>query len=143
MDQQAMMQHGAFSWNELMTTDVSAAKAFYGELFGWNMQDEHISDMTYTMVKAGDKEVAGIMAIPPEAKGEPSAWGSYVTVDDVDRQADRAEQLGGRVIMPARDIPDVGRFAVISDPQGAMLTLITYTSKEWMPWRAQTSHHTA
>lgn len=129
MDQQAMKQHGAFSWNELMTTDVSAAKAFYSELFGWAMLDEQTPEMIYTMVKAGDQDVGGIMAIPPEARGTPPSWGSYVTVDEVDKQAAKVESLGGKIIMPPRDIPDVGRFAVISDPQGAMLTLITYTSK--------------
>jgi len=127
MDKQAMMQHGAFSWNELMTTDVPAAKAFYGELFGWEIRDEQTPEMTYTMLKAGDQDVGGMMAMPADAQGAPPAWGSYVTVDDVDKQAIRAEQLGGKLLIPPRDIPEVGRFAVISDPQGAMLTLITYT----------------
>ena len=128
MDKQAMMQHGAFSWNELMTTDVPAAKAFYGELLGWEMRDEQTScDMTYTMLKAGDQDVGGIMAMPADAQGTPPMWGSYVTVDDVDKQASKAEQLGGKILIAPQDIPEVGRFAVISDPQGAMLTLITYT----------------
>ena len=127
MDQQAMKQHGAFSWNELMTTDVAAAKSFYSQLFGWVMRDEQTPDMVYTMVKAGDQEVAGIMAMPPDANGTPPTWGGYVTVDDVDKQTARAEQLGGKILIPCRDIPNVGRFSVISDPQGAMLTLITYT----------------
>lgn len=127
MDQAAMKQHGAFSWNELMTTDVAGAKAFYGEMFGWEMQDEQTPKMTYTMLKSGDKEVGGMMALPEDFKGAPAAWGSYVTVDDVDAQATKAEQLGGQIVMPAQDIPNVGRFAVITDPQGAMLTLITYT----------------
>ncbi len=123
-----MKQHGAFSWNELMTTDVAGAKAFYGELFGWVLRDEQTPEMVYTMAKVGDKDVAGMMAIPPEAEGMPPTWGAYVTVDDVDQQIKRVESLGGSVVMPPRDIPDVGRFAVISDPQGAMLTMITYRS---------------
>ena len=128
MEQEAMKQHGAFSWNELMTSDVAGAKAFYSALFGWEMRDESMPDEgAYTMLKAGDREVGGMMAIPADAKGTPPAWGAYVTVDDVDQQITRAEQLGGKVILPPRDIPDVGRFAVISDPQGAMLTMITYT----------------
>ena len=127
MDQQAMKQHGAFSWNELMTTDVEGAKAFYRELLGWEMHDEQTPNLTYTILKAGDREVGGMMAIPPDTQGTQPAWGSYVTVDDVDQQAAKAEQLGGKIVLPAQDIPDVGRFAVISDPQGAMLTLITYT----------------
>ncbi len=127
MDDQAMKQHGAFSWNELMTTDVAAAKTFYGALFGWTLRDEQTPEMVYTMAKLGDKETAGMMAIPDEAQGMPPSWGAYVTVDDVDKQVQRVEDLGGKVVMPPRDIPDVGRFAVISDPQGAMLTMITYS----------------
>ena len=69
------------------------------------------------------------MAIPTQAVGTPPAWGAYVTVDDVDQQVSRAETLGGRIVLPPQDIPNVGRFAVISDPQGAMLSMITYTSQ--------------
>lgn len=129
MDQQAMKQHGAFSWNELMTTDVQASKSFYSELFGWEMHDEKLPDMTYTMLKAGNQEVGGIMQIPDDAQGAVSSWGSYVTVENVDKQAEKAKLLGGTIIMPPRDIPNVGRFAVFTDPQGAMLTLITYTKE--------------
>ena len=125
-----MMQHGAFSWNELMTTDVNAAKKFYSALFGWSMHEVPSCDIGYTMAKVGDKDAAGIMSIPPDYKGAPPVWGSYVTVDDVDSQASKAEQLGGKVVLPAQDIPEVGRFAVISDPQGAILSLITYTQKD-------------
>lgn len=127
MDKQAMKQHGAFSWNELMTNDMAGSKAFYGELLGWEMHEDNSAGMPYTMIKAGGEEVGGMMANPPEAKGAPTAWGSYVTVDDVDKQLGRVEALGGKVIMPPMDIPNVGRFSVISDPQGAMLTLITYS----------------
>ena len=127
MDQEAMKQHGAFSWNELMTSDVAGAKAFYSELFGWDMRDEPMPEGSYTMLKAGNRDVGGMMAIPAEEAGMPSAWGAYVTVDNVDQQITRAEQLGGKLILAARDIPDVGRFAVISDPQGAILTMITYS----------------
>ena len=127
MDQVAMKQHGAFSWNELMTNDVAGAKAFYAELFGWVMRDEQMPELTYTLLKIGDREVGGMMALPLDVQGAPPAWGTYVTVDDVDHQVTRAEQLGGKVILPPRDIPNVGRFAVISDPQGAILTMITYS----------------
>lgn len=125
--QDTMKQHGSFSWNELMTTDIAAAKKFYNKMFGWEMSDEQTPEMTYTMLKTGDKEVGGMMAIPAEAKGMPASWGAYVTVDNVDQQIIQAEKLGGQVVLQPRDIPNVGRFAVISDPQGAMLTLITYT----------------
>ncbi len=124
-----MKQHGAFSWNELMTTDVDAAKSFYSSLFGWKMEDMQTNDMGYTIAKTGDKEMAGIMGMPPEAGDMPPAWGAYVTVDDVELSAAQAEKLGGKVILPPRDIPDVGRFCVICDPQGATLSLIAYFDK--------------
>ncbi len=121
-----MKQHGVFSWNELMTTDVEAAKSFYSALFGWQIRDAD-GPMPYSMAKVGEQDVAGIMPMAPEAQGQPPAWGAYVTVDDVDACASKTEQLGGKVVLPAQDIPDVGRFAVISDPQGAILMIITYS----------------
>ena len=124
-----MKQHGAFSWNELMTTDVNAAKEFYGKLLGWTHEDMNPGGMDYTMSKAGDTEVAGIMAMPAEAGKMPPMWGAYVTVDDVDASAEQAEALGGKLVMGPQDIPDVGRFCVICDPQGAALSLITYINK--------------
>lgn len=127
MDQQvSMQQHGAFSWNELMTSDVAAAKAFYTALFGWEMQDEQVHGMIYTLIKTGDQKIGGLMAMPEDAQASPPAWGAYVTVDDVDKQTERARQLGASVVVAPRDIPEVGRFAVIRDPQGAMLSLISY-----------------
>ncbi len=119
-------QHGAFSWCELMTTDVEAAKVFYTKLFGWASEAMSMPDMTYTAVKAGGKEIGGIMTIPKEAKGTPPMWGAYVTVDDVDLTARTAEQLGAKILVPPTDIPNVGRFCVIQDPQGAVISAITY-----------------
>ncbi|MGF1615358.1 MAG: VOC family protein [Gammaproteobacteria bacterium] len=125
MDEQ-FKQHGAFSWCELMTTDVEAAKAFYSKLFGWSTDDESMPGMNYTLVKAGGKEIGGIMAMPSSAQGTPPMWGAYVTVDDVDATAQTAEELGGRVLISPQDIPEVGRFCVIQDPQGAVINAITY-----------------
>ncbi|BBI99907.1 hypothetical protein FGKAn22_16000 [Ferrigenium kumadai] len=119
-------QHGAFSWSELMTMDVEAAKAFYTKLFGWVMEDMKMPGMTYTVIKVGGNGIGGIMAIPKDAKGMPPAWGTYVTVDDVDATAKTAEQLGAKLCVPPTDIPDVGRFCVIQDPQGATINAITY-----------------
>ena len=127
---EAMKLHGAFSWNELMTTDVAGAKAFYSTLLGWQLNDMESSCGSYTMAKAGETEVAGIMAIPKEAEGMPTAWGAYVTVDDVDAMATKIENLGGKVVSAPQDIPDVGRFLVMQDPQGAVLMLITYFKKD-------------
>jgi len=122
---QPMKQHGAFSWNELMTTDVEGAKAFYSGLFGWTLED-HNEGMPYTTAKINNEECAGIMKIPDENKGMPASWGGYVTVDDVEASVEQAVKLGGSVLLPPNDIPKVGRFSVITDPQGATLMLITY-----------------
>jgi uncharacterized protein len=125
MDEQ-FKQHGAFSWFELMTTDVEGAKAFYTKLFGWDTEKMSMPGMVYTVVKTGGKGIGGIMTIPQEARGMSPIWGAYVTVDDVDATSRAAEQLGAKLLVPPRDIPDVGRFCVIQDPQGAVISAITY-----------------
>ena len=120
--------HGAFSWCELMTTDTAAAKDFYGTLFRWQMTEMPMaSGESYTVLSAGGKESGGLMRIPATAEGCPPHWGVYVTVDDVDTTAEQAVTLGGKLLVPPQDIPKVGRFCVLQDPQGAVLAAITYT----------------
>ncbi len=121
--------HGAFSWCELMTSDLEGAKTFYTGLFGWTMEEFPMQGMPYTVIKAGDREVGGMMATPPETAAMPPAWGTYVTVNDVDATAEKAKQLGGKVLIEPQDIPDVGRFCLIQDPQGACISAITYLDK--------------
>lgn len=127
--QELCKQHGMFTWNELMTSDVKAAKDFYGKLLGWSMEDVSPGGMPYTLVKVKGQEIGGIMATPADAKGMPPMWGGYVAVDDVDAMAGHVTRLGGRILASPRDIPNVGRFCVLQDPQGAMLTLITHTQQ--------------
>ncbi len=122
-------QHGAFSWCELMTTDPVAAKKFYTDLFGWDTEDMQMEGMNYTVVKAGGQEIGGIMNIPQEQQGSPPHWGIYVTVDDVDDTAKKAQDLGAAILVPPMDIPDVGRFFLFQDPQGAVISAITYVKK--------------
>ena len=124
-----METHGAFSWNELMTSDAAAAKKFYGALLGWQFKDMDMGKMVYTVVSTGGTDVGGMMGTPAEAKGMPPAWGAYITVNDVDAVVAKVAGLGGKVCMPPTDIPSVGRFAAIQDPQGAMVSLITYEKK--------------
>lgn len=115
-----------------MTTDVDAAKKFYGQLFGWQMQDVPVEGESYTLLSAGGKAQGGMMAMPPEAKGAPPCWGVYVTVDDVDATAKLAAELGAKTIVPPTDIPGVGRFHVFLDPQGAAISVITYAAGHGM-----------
>ena len=80
------------------------------------------------MIKAGDEQVGGLMPMPEEVANITPGWGSYVTVDNVDKCTVKAVQLGAKVLHQPSDIPNVGRYAIIADPQGAMLALITYTN---------------
>ena len=123
--------NGAFSWTELMTTDVASARAFYGALFGWQYTDMPMAQGgTYTVISVDGEKVGGMMRTPASAGNMPSNWGSYVTVDNVDQRAAQAEKLGGTVCVPPTDIPNVGRFAVIQDPQGAVISMITYAPRK-------------
>ena len=121
-------KHGVFSWNELMTTDLEAAKKFYGELFGWEFQEAPMPNGdTYVMAKNGETLLAGMFRKNHEVPAEvPPHWGSYVTVDDVDAAADKAQKLGGVLAFPLTDIPGTGRICMIQDPQGACIHLIAY-----------------
>lgn len=114
---------GQFCWNELLTTDVDAAKAFYGEVIGWTSQDHDMGELgAYTVLNRGEKMEGGIMKMPPEAKAPPH-WLPYVNVGDVDATAARVTDLGGCVHCPPTDIPGVGRFAVAADPSGAAFAI--------------------
>jgi uncharacterized protein len=126
MSERTKYTAGTFSWTDLTTTDQPAAKAFYSELFGWDAVDNPIGDdMVYSMMQIGGKDVA---AISPQMQaqrdaGAPPSWNSYVTVESVDESADRAGKLGANVMSPPFDVMDVGRMAIIQDPQGAILEL--------------------
>jgi hypothetical protein len=128
----AMAEHtipaaGTFVWNELSSTDVEAAKKFYSELLGWRYKGGDVEGFAYTeFIPAGEeKPVGGMFQMGEEFGGAASHWMSYVSVEDVDASARRAEELGGKVCVPPTDIPNVGRFCVINDPSGATLSLVT------------------
>lgn len=123
------VSHGMINWNELLTCDTQGAKAFYGELLGWELVDhEGCEGHTYSIIKAGGKEIGGIMDMPPEAEAlkAPPHWGCYITVENVDHTAAKAKALGAQIVIEPRDIPGVGRFTVLRDPQGAIINFITY-----------------
>ncbi|MFW5735555.1 MAG: VOC family protein [Oceanidesulfovibrio sp.] len=129
-----MKTHGMFSWNELMTSDIEAAKEFYGALFGWTYEEmpmEHMPGMTYSSAKVGGQYVCGMMPLTPDCEQQniPPHWGAYITVDDTDETARKCAELGGQVLFGPVDIPKVGRFAVIQDPQGAVVQIVKYSSE--------------
>ncbi|TWT10545.1 VOC family protein [Reyranella sp. CPCC 100927] len=123
---------GRFVWFELMTTDMAAAKAFYGTVVGWGTQDASMPDMAYTLFTDGAAQVAGLMTLPEEAckAGAQPAWVGYVAVDDVDASTAQAQQLGGTVHVPPTDIPNIGRFSMITDPQQAAVNLFKSTTPQ-------------
>ena len=111
---------GMFGWNELMTTDTTAAQNFYTQLFGWKAvpfsEGPH-----YTLFTNGPEMAGGMMAcVQPES---PAYWLGYVIVAECDAAAARAVELGGKLCLPPKDIPTVGRIAIFADPQGATLGL--------------------
>ncbi len=114
-----------FVWYELMTSDLAAAEAFYKSVVGWKLEDTAMPGMKYTHVLAGSTSVGGMMTLPDEAKkmGAPPAWMGYVGVPDVDAAAAKIKAAGGAVHKAPADIPGVGRFAVVADPQGASFML--------------------
>lgn len=122
-------KHGTFSWNELITSDLESAKRFYGELLGWTFHEtETIYGNLYVVALRDAQAVAGMMFKEGNIEDDDVAfcWDPYLTVDDVDVAARQAVDLGGRLILAPTEIPDVGRFCVIHDPQGVSLNLITY-----------------
>jgi predicted enzyme related to lactoylglutathione lyase len=119
---------GRFVWEDLMTTDVASAAAFYNKVAGLKTAPAPF-DPSFTTFLASDRGMGGLMPMAAEAKamGAPPSWLSYVGVDNVDDIARQAASLGGKVLKPAADIPNVGRFAILQDPQGAVFAVFSTT----------------
>ena len=111
-------------WNELGTNDTGRAGEFYSNLFGWSRDTQTFGPMEYTMFKNGDRGAGGMYQITPEMGPIPPHWLAYFAVDDCDAKVQKASELGARVMKPADDIPGVGRFAILIDPQGAAFAII-------------------
>jgi uncharacterized protein len=125
--------HGRFVWYELMTTDVEAAKAFYGKVVSWSTREAPGS--RYTLFTAGSTPTAGLTNLPLDAKeqGARPQWVGYISVDDVDGAVDRVKELGGTVHIPPTDVPGVSRFSVVADPQMATLVLVRWSDPGQQP----------
>lgn len=108
-----------FCWYELMTSDQDAAEKFYADVAGWTMADSGMPGMRYTLFSAGEHQVGGIM----EMAEMPPLWFGYVVVDSADDYAEKVTAAGGAVHKAPEDIPGIGRFSVVADPQGAVFVL--------------------
>jgi predicted enzyme related to lactoylglutathione lyase len=118
---------GRFVWYELLTSDVKAAIAFYTDVVGWTSQRWETGD--YTMWVGGQGPLGGVTVLPEMAKkmGAPPHWQANVQVASVDQTVEQVKRLGGKVFL-VEDVPTVGRFAIIADPQGAVIAVFTPAS---------------
>lgn len=118
---------GHFLWYELLTSDPDGSEGFYSKLLGWQPQAWDGSEPPYTMFTVDGQPIGGLMELPEEAReaGAPSHWLPYLGSDDVDATAARAVELGAESMVPPTDIPEVGRFSILRDPQGALFAIYT------------------
>ena len=119
------MPKNGFVWYELMTSgDVDAAAAFYKRVVGWDVRDSGTPGMQYMIFGKDGKDVGGMMSWKAVGMdGMPSEWVAHIYTPDVDAEIAAVMKDGGRQVQPPRDIPGVGRFAVVNDPQGAKFLL--------------------
>jgi predicted enzyme related to lactoylglutathione lyase len=109
-------------WYELMTADPDASKAFYDDVIGWTVEAQPSGEMDYRMIDSGSGggAVGGVMRLTEgmQAGGAKPTWLFYIGVNDVDASVEKIKTAGGSVLMPAWDIPGIGRIAMVADPQG-------------------------
>ena len=121
---------GAFSWSELLTTDVDASKEFYGKVFGWGADTHGEGAGAYTEWQVNGRSIGGMMQKPPMMPAEvPPFWGVYFTVTDTDATIEQVTALGGSLMMGPMDI-EPGRFAVVADPDGGAFSVITLAPED-------------
>lgn len=111
---------GQFNWNELLTSDVKAAKTFYTKLLGWKTKSMDMG-MDYTIFENEGKSAGGMMKAP--MPGMPPQWLPYVTVKNIKNAVAKVTKLGGKIIVEPFPIPGTGMIAVALDPQGAAFGL--------------------
>jgi predicted enzyme related to lactoylglutathione lyase len=116
------VSEGGFVWYDLMTQDAAAVRDFYTAVVGWQAADAGMPGIDYTLLRVGERPVAGLAEMP-QGLNVPVRWMGYILASDVDGMAERVKQAGGHVHRAPDDIPGVGRFAVVSDPQGAAFML--------------------
>ncbi len=123
---------GRFLWYDLMTTDPKGAQAFYGKVAGWGVQAWGEAPSPYVMFTRGGVPIGGSMQLPDEAAkmGAPSHWMAYIGTLDVDQTTAQALETGARTYVAPQDIPQVGRFSVLADAQGATIAFFTPANEQ-------------
>lgn len=123
----APIPRGRFVWYELLARDAAGALEFYPRVFGWGVEVYTKLEDPYPMFTVEGRPMGGVLQVPRDAvgAGEPSGWLGYVTTPNVDATVDRAVALGSTLLADPRDIGDIGRMAVLADPQGARIAFYT------------------
>jgi hypothetical protein len=116
---------GKFVWHELLTTDLQGSRSYYGELFGWSYKEIYRGHGEDYLVFGKDGEDLGGFVAVDGADGETSRWLPYVTVESADEAAQNTGKLGGKVLTPPRDVRGFGRSAVLEDPAGARVAVLS------------------
>jgi predicted enzyme related to lactoylglutathione lyase len=117
--------HGTLNWAELATRNVDACGAFYAKLLDWTPEPQNMGDMQYTVFKSGGEPRAGMMAMMEGVPaGTPSHWTPYFSVDNCDAVTKKAKASGAKIVVEPQDIPTIGRFAMMFDPQGAFFAIL-------------------
>ncbi len=127
MESHALAAGRTFPWHECYVPDTEAAIRFYTEALDFGTESTEMGEMgKYHMLTRNGTPIAGLMSTnAPEMEGVPAHWSVYLSVDDVDARIAKCVALGAKVVVPAMDVPSVGRMALISDPQGAHIWLYT------------------
>jgi uncharacterized protein len=132
-----MPGHGEFCWTEIITTDVENSKNFYTNVFGWEFNQSKATGEDFEYLEYNNPNsfpMGALFKMTPEMSGDgevpPPHFTNYIHVNNVDEMAAKAFELGGKVIVPPSDIPNVGRFAVIQDPTGGTFSLLTIKTGE-------------
>lgn len=120
--------HGAFSWYELRVPDAAAVSSFYADLFGWTLRVDQMGMGPYHIITVGGVDIGGILSVKPDEM--PPHWGAYVTVHDLDRVVDAVRAHGGSILFDPIDVPNVGRFTMVVDPQGGVVAAMQYIMPE-------------
>lgn len=125
-------QHGDFVWYELMTSDSAAARTFYGGLLGWSFADSGQDNVDYRIFSAGDVRVGGFLQLTPPMidHGARPAWVGYIRVDDAAATVASARDAGAKILMEGMEVPGVGPFAMLQDPEGAAFYVLEDRSGE-------------
>jgi len=123
-------KHGEICWRELNTQYLDAAVEFYQGLFGWTIEQSKVTPMQYKEIHFVDKAVGGMLEIN-ECWGKnwqeiPSAWMSYIAVDDIAESVEKIKQFGGGVCIPPFDAPGIGKISVVNDPRGVPFSIIQF-----------------